>query len=88
MTAIRKSDKKRDAQHAELLAMIRELQGPTSPSRTDGPPFDDRSFDDHGGGFSTLDRIGAGHDRTDLGSRQGPPANTEGHTGDRGSLDQ
>ena len=88
MAAIRKSNKKRDAQHAELLAMIRALQGPTSQSRTDVPPSDDRSFDDHGGAFSPPDRTGAGQDRTDLGSRQGPPSNTGGHTGDRGSVDQ
>ena len=68
MAAIRKSDEKRDAQHQKLLAMIRALQGPTSQSRMDGPPFDDRPFDDHHGDFSPPGRTGSSQD-TDLGSR-------------------
>ena len=52
MDAIRKSDEKRDAQHKELLDMIRVLQGSRSQSRMDGTPLDDRPLDDNHGDFS------------------------------------
>ena len=66
MAAIKKSDDKRDEQHQELLGMIRALQGRTSQSRMDVPPFDDRPPDDHHG-------AGTDHDGTDPVTRRGQP---------------
>ena len=73
MEAFRTSEEKRAAQHQELLDLIRAQQGSTSQLRIDGPPFDDRPFDDHHGAFTPT---GWTWTWTDPGTGHGQPRTT------------
>ena len=74
---VRKGNEKRDQQHTELLALIRSLQGSSSQSRRDDPPFDDPDF-------TPRDRPGGHHDDPDPDTGRGgigPMETASDHTG-------
>ena len=67
---VRLGHEKRDQQHVELLALIRALQGSTSQSYRDGPPFGDRDF-------TPTDRPGGHQDGTGPDTGRGGTGRTD-----------